>query len=840
VTHESFTALVSNAALLLSLVYIYDQLSLFRWGVSGTRIRQAVAGIAVGAIGIFIMQMPWTFATGVTFDTRSVLLAISGLFFGPLPTVVAVLMTATFRLIQGGVGAWTGVAVIVASSSIGVAWRLARERRLTDLSFWTVYSLGLVVHLVMLALMFTLPLQTALKILSSIALPVLIIYPIATAACGMLMIDRQQRDLAVRTIRESESQFRALFEQAALGVAKIDVRIGRLVLINQRLADLLGYAREELLALDLQTITHPDDRAATSQNLQELVSGHVSSFTMAKRCVRKDGDVIWVNLTASRLWREGDEPDFAMATIEDISEHKRMETSLQEARGMAERYLSVAAEVILGLDAQGNITLLNDSGHRLLGYAPGELIGKNWFDTCLPEEMRTEVHGVFAKLMGGEYADVVTYGNSIITRSGNRLELLWHNTLLRDSDGRIVGALSSGQDITERKQVEEQLRETSDYLNKLLDYANAPVVVWDSAYRISLFNHAFERLTGRSSSSVLGKEVELLFAPNKLEGSMRNIHRVSSGERWETVEIDIQHVDGTVRTLLWNSASLYAPDGTMVLATIAQGQDITERKQAEEEIRALNADLDLRVHQRTAELIAANKELEAFGYSVSHDLRSPLRAIDGFSQALLEDYGALIPPEGHEDLERVRRASQRMGQLIDGMLVLSRVTRSQIHVQQTDMSALAADVAGELARDNPQQDVHVSIDPGMTATGDPQLLRIVLVNLLGNAWKFTSKQEHAHVMFGSTRDVEHGLVFFVRDDGAGFDPKYKDKLFVPFQRLHSLEEFPGTGIGLATVERAVRRHGGGVWAEGEVDRGATFYFTIPDLYTSIPTKGEQL
>ncbi|MGB9578412.1 MAG: sensor histidine kinase, partial [Halothiobacillaceae bacterium] len=196
------------------------------------------------------------------------------------------------------------------------------------------------------------------------------------------------------------------------------------------------------------------------------------------------------------------------------------------------------------------------------------------------------------------------------------------------------------------------------------------------------------------------------------------------------------------------------------------------------------------------------------------------------------------PQAARDDLQRVRLASQRMGQLIDDMLLLSRVTRADMHIQPVDMTALAADAADETMRDNPGRAVQLDIEPGMTATGDPRLLRIVYANLLSNAWKFTSRHGHAHVEVGTTEDPARGHAFFVRDDGAGFDPRYKDKLFVSFQRLHSLEEFPGTGIGLATVARVVRRHGGATWAEGAVGRGATFYFTIPDLRTPYPSKEE--
>jgi signal transduction histidine kinase len=243
------------------------------------------------------------------------------------------------------------------------------------------------------------------------------------------------------------------------------------------------------------------------------------------------------------------------------------------------------------------------------------------------------------------------------------------------------------------------------------------------------------------------------------------------------------------------------------------------------QINQLNADLERRVIERTGQLEAANKELEAFSYSVSHDLRAPLRAIDGFSQALLEEYSGKLDGPGQHYLTRVRAGSHHMAQLIDDLLNLSRVTRSEIHRVPVDLSALARAVATELQRAQPDRTVTVEIDPGLTVQGDPGLLRVALENLLGNSWKFTRKHTDARIALGATRRGGE-RTFFVRDDGAGFDMAYADKLFHPFQRLHSSEEFEGTGIGLATVQRIVHRHGGRVWGEGAVEKGATFYFTI--------------
>jgi light-regulated signal transduction histidine kinase (bacteriophytochrome) len=251
---------------------------------------------------------------------------------------------------------------------------------------------------------------------------------------------------------------------------------------------------------------------------------------------------------------------------------------------------------------------------------------------------------------------------------------------------------------------------------------------------------------------------------------------------------------------------------------------VEERQQAEQRAQALNHEL----RQAIVELRTVNQELEAFSYSVSHDLRAPLRSIDGFSQALLEDNFAQLDHLGQDYLHRIRAATQRMGQLIDDLLMLSRVTRSGIHLEAVDLSYLASRIGADLQQAEPDRQVNLVIQPGLVAQGDAHLLQVVLENLLHNAWKFTSQQPQAQIEFGAIGQTNGSLAYFVRDNGAGFDMAYVDKLFKPFQRLHSMNQFPGNGIGLATVQRIVRRHGGRVWAEGHPGQSATFCFTLAD------------
>ena len=250
------------------------------------------------------------------------------------------------------------------------------------------------------------------------------------------------------------------------------------------------------------------------------------------------------------------------------------------------------------------------------------------------------------------------------------------------------------------------------------------------------------------------------------------------------------------------------------------------RRQAESLLRGMNEELENRVNQRTAELRASLGELESFSYSVSHDLRAPLRGINGFSQLLLEDYADRLDGQGREYIGRIRAATLRMGELIDGMLDLAQLTREPLHLAVVNLSHQVGTIMGDLRLTEPERKVEVVIAPDIQAHGDERLLHVALQNLLSNAWKFTSRQDAARIEFGM-RWEGNGAMYFVRDNGAGFDMQYADKLFGAFQRLHGANEFSGTGIGLATVQRIIHRHGGRIWAESEVGKGSTFYFTLP-------------
>jgi len=374
-----------------------------------------------------------------------------------------------------------------------------------------------------------------------------------------------------------------------------------------------------------------------------------------------------------------------------------------------------------------------------------------------------------------------------------------------------------------RRLADEALREREAQYRTLVENIPQKVFMKSRDYKWISGNKNFLRDLGCRPEDIVGKEDWDIFPKELADKYHADDVRVM--ETGQTEEVEERYIEGGKETWVNTIKTPVRNESGTIVGILGVFWDITERKRAEEEIRKLNENLERRVRERTAELETTNKELEAFSYSVSHDLRAPLRGMEGFSRVLIEDHAANLNADALDCLQRISAATRRMGLLIDDLLKLSRITRAPMESEPADLSALAAEVAGELRQSQPERIVEIIIGPTPAVKGDTNLLRAALENLLGNAWKFTGKLPQARIEFG-TADREGETVFFVRDNGAGFDMTYVNKLFGAFQRLHSSKDFPGNGIGLASAQRIVSRHGGRIWAESAPGQETTFYFTI--------------
>jgi PAS domain S-box-containing protein len=512
-----------------------------------------------------------------------------------------------------------------------------------------------------------------------------------------------------------------------------------------------------------------------------------------------------------------------------VVERKRAETALKDKVEDLRRLATVVSDsndAVIMHDLDGKILAWNRGAKEIYGYTEAEALGRNVRE-IVAESDREAALTLIQRIKQGEI--VKSFELRRLTKDGRVLDVWLTTTLLMDEKGSPVAIATTERDITERKRAETVLQQKLEELSRMatvVSDSNDAVIMHDFDGKILAWNRGAQETYGYTEAEALGRNVREIVATADREAALTLIQNIKQGKLVRSFELRRLAKDGRVLDV-WLTSTLLRDEKGQPVAIATTERDITERKRTEEEIRELNTGLERRVIERTTQLEAANKELEAFSYSVSHDLRAPLRSIDGFSQVLLEDYADKIDAAGQDALKRVRAAAQRMAQLIDDMLKLSRVTRSEMRLETVDLSSMAHAVLDELQRTQPNRQVDCVIAEGIVAKGDTQLLRAVLENLLGNAWKFTGKQGYARIEFGrSQRDGE--TAYFVRDNGAGFDMAFVNKLFGAFQRLHTVEEFPGTGIGLATVQRVIHRHGGRVWAEGALTKGATFYFTIPE------------
>ncbi|HVP37359.1 MAG TPA: PAS domain S-box protein [Terriglobales bacterium] len=623
----------------------------------------------------------------------------------------------------------------------------------------------------------------------------------------------------VDALRESESKYRIVSDNTYDWEFWTNPQ-GKYLYVSPSCQRTTGYKQSEFLEDPelRREIIHPEDLAVMDEHIR-LTEGKMKTGEVEFRIIRSDGTSRWIHHACQPVFDDKGNYLGLRGSNRDITERKKVQDALRETSNYLENLFNYANAPIICWDTKSKVTRFNHAFERLTNHRADEVIGKD-LSILFPAESKEESLGKISLTASGEYWDVVEV--PILRKDGKIRIVLWNSANIFAEDGKtIIATIAQGQDITERKIVEDALRETSEYLENLFNYANAPIICWDTKSKITRFNHAFEHLTEYKSEEVIGKDLSFLFPVDSKEESLGKIRQTLSGEYWDVVEVPILRKDGEIRIALWNSANIFAEDGKTIVATIAQGQDITERKKREEEIKALNEHLK----QHEAELASSNKELEAFSYSVSHDLRAPLRNIDGFSHALLEDYADKLDDKGQNYLRRIRAGTQRMGELIDDLLNLSVMVRKEMRREEVNLSEQARSIVDELKHAEPERELEMKIQENLKVSGDPLLLRQLLENLIGNAWKFTSKKPSGKIEFGTTQ-ADGRKTFFVKDNGVGFDMKYVNKMFIPFQRLHSVEEFSGNGIGLAIVKRVIDRHGGRIWAEGEVDKGATFYFTL--------------
>jgi PAS domain S-box-containing protein len=923
---------------------------------------------------------------------------------------------------------------------------------------------------------------------------------------------------AVAALRESEHQFRVIFEQAAVGVAMIDSNTGRFLKVNQRACEIARLTREEMLAETFMDITHPDDLQPDLDNMAKLKEGAIQTFTMEKRYLHSDGSITWINLTVSPMWQPGETPTRHIAVVEDITSKKRTEEALRSANQKLRMHFEQTPMAVIEWDLDFRVKHWNPAALRIFGYSDEEAVGQHG-SFLVPEAFHQQVDEIWQALLkrsGGERST-----NKNVCKDGRTILCEWYNTPLIDDRGVCTGVASLVLDITERHHAEEELKASVEFGKGIIDSLHdgfsvldacgvsldanpalchmtgfsreeligieAPFPYWPpeeyesigAAFRETMEGHGtifeltfmrrdgerfparvspfaikdrdgvtisysatvqditertrseaalreseekFRTLFENAGDAIFSMEAELFmdsnaralemfgcqsreqfvghppyeFSPalqpdgrSSLESAMEKISAAMAGQpqffEWmhrkldgtpfpaevslnkvepgdkvllQAIVRDISERKQAEQLLFWekNAMELISSPGSLseLLEGVTRGLEMQapgalcsillldddgvhlrhgaapslpdaynraidgvaigtgvgscgtaahenrqvivsdiasdplwvnyrelalehglracwstpiagsegktlgtfaiyyrvprqpvpaelelitrlthitrmaiERKRADEKILALKTNLERRVEERSSELRAANKELEAFTYSVSHDLRAPLRAIDGFSRIVVKNHAEQLNDEGRKMLGMIRSGAQQMGRLIDDLLSFSRVGRQPLEQVVIDMNELVRAVFDDLAGHEPGRNLQLDLQPLPAAYGTLSMIRQVWVNLISNAIKFTKACPVAKIEIGAGNDEDGNPIYRVKDNGAGFDMVHIGRLFGVFQRLHSMEEFEGTGVGLALVKRIVERHGGQIRAEGEVNCGATFSFTLP-------------
>jgi PAS domain S-box-containing protein len=632
--------------------------------------------------------------------------------------------------------------------------------------------------------------------------------------------DITERREADEELRQSEERFRILVDSSPVAML---VSIGveeKVEFVNRRFTELFGYTISDVPDVaHWWPLAYPDERyrqeiiTLWTERVTVAVKNRTGTGPVESEVTGRDGTKRFIEFRLVSLGNR----NLVFAT--DLTERKTAMDEIRSSKAFLDKVIDMSPFSMWISDREGTVIRVNRSLCEAIGLTEEDIIGK--YNVLDDDNLKNQ--GVMAGVRGVFEHNTMTrfsipwMAGSANTPGFSRARDLYIDVSMfpiLDTRGKLTNVVCQWVDITVRKRAEEALRESSEYLRNLFDSASAPIIVWDPAFRITRFNHAFESLTGRNEQEVLGETLSILFPEESRAATMEKIRQTLSGQRWEAVEIPILHTAGSTRIVLWNSANITSPEGS-IISTIAQGQDITDRKKEELQRELLIQELEQK-----------NAELERFTYTVSHDLKSPLITIKGFAGMLEEDTRKCDPVQLKKDVRRIIDAADTMQHLLNDVLELSRIGRIVSPPERVPLKTIVSEAVELLAGPLAERGVSVRIDPDLPEVDvDKARIREVMVNLIENAVKYMGNQPNPEIHIGVSRD-KGTPVFFVRDNGIGIDPRYLERIFNLFEKLDPAAQ--GTGVGLTIVRRIIEVHGGKIRAESEgAGKGTTFRFTLP-------------
>jgi PAS domain S-box-containing protein len=623
--------------------------------------------------------------------------------------------------------------------------------------------------------------------------------------------DITERKLAEEELHRSEQRFRALATAGFSVVYRMSPDWSEMQQLSG--SDFLSDTTESNRDW-LKEYIPAQDQSRVRSVIDEAIRNKFM-FELEHMIIRADGSQGWTHSRAVPLFDSKGEITEWFGAARDITENKHAEQALVKSQRTLEEAQRITHVGSWNWNVETNEILCSAETYRIYGEKPFSIqVTENIYLEYIHPEDRAYVKSIIADVKAG-LTNRLNFEFRIVRKNGEVRHIHSIGEIKEfKTDGKPLLITGTGQDITERKLLEKKLAAESDFVSTVIQTSGALITIIDLDGTILRFNKACEELTGYTANEAIGRSVFDLFIPmEEREAATGVATRLFAGEKWVEHENHWITKNGEKRFIRWRNSILFGDNGKPLHA-IATGIDITDRKRAEEALQT-----------RTKELEIANRDLESFSYSVSHDLRSPLSVIQGLSNIILEEYGSKLDEHGKDILIHITDASNKMDSIMTDLLNLARISRENLNCHEIDLNPIVNGVIDELRQSEPQRNVKINIASKISAHADPKLMTIAFKNLIENAWKYTGKNPNARIDIGISSNGNKNTVF-IQDNGVGFDMNFAQKIFQPFERLQLDSQFTGTGIGLAIVQRIIQRHGGKIWAESEIDKGSTFYFTL--------------